>query len=968
MESNIHEIQEVSQKISGREDIITLYQKYGHDILTNLDGKKMDSYNIWKIFTKCEQYSILNISASFCEKYLSKIDRVLVDNKEYFNITKIKNTIKEDMIRNILIISNDIWTTEIRNFGETEEVFFKKISKDFSFFNEILGKYPYWYMSLNNFLFDTTEFLISFLKNLIHDHEIVTKKFIGDVLEIDNLHLAMGDRHRGKFVIEVVTLEGNFFYKPRSGEIDNAFRNVLNIISSKKEILDMCYPEFIDYKEYSWFNKINYKKLSNAEEFRDYYIRLGQTIAVIYVLNGGDLHYENIISHGPYPIIIDSEPLLTNRLRFKKNDTSTFIQNNSINYLDDSVRNSLILPNIFNLRGHYFEFSPLKIYDELGPNTPEDEKKTYNHKVMKSELNAVSKFVCLGFERVYEEILENREDYKKYITNQFKNLKLRFLNKPTDDYSKVRDLLRNPVCFYDFRYAFAVSSKILNNYQGMPEPEEISEQAEILNFNIPYFEIRANSKDLIISSNEIIEKFFVEKPIDGLIHKINILGEIDLHRQLKIIREMFSIISPDFKIIELNSIEHYNDSKYYASDQEVKTYMEKLVEQIFDMSTNNPLTNQHIWTGPELEGDLKTRQFYYRNLDYPNSYYSGSVGILTGLLKLGNYYGYNSYIKKLIVDIEIDIDNILSSKDTGLNIGAYNGISQYIKYYIDLYCAKKVKFDYFIERVDKIINKIYASLTKDKKLDILDGTAGVSIALIALLDIDIPRKLKQKVIKLISKCNDHLINSIIIRDGEYYFPTEQDKNKFFTGFAHGTSGISTALYKSGKILSIDNSKIIEKILETERKYYNKTGKYWYRDNDKRDVSWGWCHGIPGILLSRVELFSDGYRDKYLLNEIEELYNITIHESLGTNLTFCHGDPGNLTICKYVQQKLSFKDDNLDKYIKSLLFCIVNSDEQCIRGNEAPGLVQGKMGIVNFINAALKNDFSSVFDIIIMTSK
>ena len=40
------------------------------------------------------------------------------------------------MIRNILVISNSIWTTEIRNFGGTEEEFFKKISRDFNFFNK----------------------------------------------------------------------------------------------------------------------------------------------------------------------------------------------------------------------------------------------------------------------------------------------------------------------------------------------------------------------------------------------------------------------------------------------------------------------------------------------------------------------------------------------------------------------------------------------------------------------------------------------------------------------------------------------------------------------------------------------------------------------------------------------------------------------------------------------------------------
>ena len=172
MKSNINEIQEISKKISGREDIITLYQEYGHDILSNLKSNKLDSYGIWKNFIHCEQHSILDMSASFCTQLISEIDRLLLENEEYFNIIKIKNTIKKDMIRNILVISNSIWTTEIRNFGGTEEEFFKKISRDFNFFNKILVKYPYWYISLSSFLFDTVEFLISFFKHLISDGKL----------------------------------------------------------------------------------------------------------------------------------------------------------------------------------------------------------------------------------------------------------------------------------------------------------------------------------------------------------------------------------------------------------------------------------------------------------------------------------------------------------------------------------------------------------------------------------------------------------------------------------------------------------------------------------------------------------------------------------------------------------------------------------------------------------------------------
>ncbi|WP_243945089.1 hypothetical protein, partial [Pseudolactococcus carnosus] len=75
MKSNINEIQEISKKISGREDIITLYQEYGHDILSNLKSNKLDSYGIWKNFIHCEQHSILECLLLFAHSsYQKSID------------------------------------------------------------------------------------------------------------------------------------------------------------------------------------------------------------------------------------------------------------------------------------------------------------------------------------------------------------------------------------------------------------------------------------------------------------------------------------------------------------------------------------------------------------------------------------------------------------------------------------------------------------------------------------------------------------------------------------------------------------------------------------------------------------------------------------------------------------------------------------------------------------------------------
>ncbi|MGQ7115029.1 DUF4135 domain-containing protein, partial [Escherichia sp. TWPC-MK] len=70
-------------------------------------------------------------------------------------------------------------------------------------------------------------------------------------------------------------------------------------------------------------------------------IRYPYLIALCYLLNLNDLHLENIIAHGEYPVIIDIETCF---------QASVEMENNSIyvdllRYLEvDSVSNSFLLP------------------------------------------------------------------------------------------------------------------------------------------------------------------------------------------------------------------------------------------------------------------------------------------------------------------------------------------------------------------------------------------------------------------------------------------------------------------------------------------------------------------------------------------------------------------------------------------------------------------------------------------------
>ncbi|MCJ1978494.1 type 2 lanthipeptide synthetase LanM [Pseudolactococcus carnosus] len=965
MDSDNRELEEISVKLSNRNDINSLYEKYGSKLYYDIKNIKLyqNEYELWRIFANQKDYSIIGLCKSFIYKFSLKLQETIFKYEKNINVNNVKETIVEEMLENIYKFSNGIFLIEIKDYQTDEKKFFKCISNDYVFFKQIINKYPHWYSVINQFLLETSQFLIDFLRHLINDIDQITTKFFKSISKVENICLFAGDRHNGKFVIEVITSCGDFFYKPRSADIESAFQIVLQKISNSPNILNMECVEFQNHEKYSWFKKVQYKPIAKLDE-KNYYLRLGQLLAITYILNGGDIHYENIISHGEYPIIIDNEALLTSRLRFKKNSTPLLLQMDTINYLEDSVRNSLILPNVICIRDNYFEFSPLKMYDDELPNTPEDVRKIFSHKIFKSDLNRISPYICEGFYVVYKEICESKEEYTKLFIELFGKLKVRFINKPTDDYAQIKELLLSPICMFDFRYAFAIAARILDTLSNKLKYEEQVEQKELLGFNIPFFEIKSNTKNLIMNHKKIFNNFFSETPIDSLKHKINLIGDKDLSRQIIIIKQMFMIMCSDFKVSELNSIKlDLNCRKIDYSKKEITNFIDETVNEIFNNSTANPLTDQYIWSGPELQGNIENGKSFYHSIDYPASYYMGNVGILTGLLKLSMSSRYDKYVSKLIKDIEIDVNQIISITDGGLNIGAFNGISQYVRLYLTLYTSDKISKSYFIRRTSILLNKIMSNILSDKKLDILDGIAGVILTAVKIFESDISNELNEIVKELLNKCCNHLIDSIIRRNGVTYFPFEQDDEKYFTGFAHGTSGIILALYKASKISNLDSTKIIAELLNTERKLYNKSNKYWYSDNTQIDHSWGWCHGIPGILLSRVTLVFEGYNDQRIIDEINELYDITVLNSMGTNLTLCHGDLGNIIIALYTQKTMGFKDDRIYRYIKSITPKLIASRKFTIRGAESEGLLQGMMGIVCFLDAITTNNITSLVDIL-----
>ncbi|HEV2988992.1 MAG TPA: lanthionine synthetase LanC family protein, partial [Candidatus Angelobacter sp.] len=136
------------------------------------------------------------------------------------------------------------------------------------------------------------------------------------------------------------------------------------------------------------------------------------------------------------------------------------------------------------------------------------------------------------------------------------------------------------------------------------------------------------------------------------------------------------------------------------------------------------------------------------------------------------------------------------------------------------------------------------------------------------------------------------------------WPAKQNStDNNLTGFSHGTAGVAWSLIELYKITS--DRRFLEAAQQAfryERHWYDPEWENWpdfrtISDSGKPGYVAGWCHGAPGIGLSRIRAFQL-LKDHNCRTEAEIAVRTTtraIHFGLSNsqgNYSLCHGHCGN----------------------------------------------------------------------------
>lgn len=999
--NKVKEFEKIIKEISNK-DLESLIEEWENNTRSNSNKETVifeEAYSsvIEMIFRKIDVHNLqfFNFFEPIIKYYINKYYENIIKIKNIYNHELFIHDIIKQVYKKLYPIAYRVLILEIniakkKNIldGDSTEERFKFFSntllKNVNFLKGLFKEYK----ELISLLLYQAEVQIQYIIDIIEDTNsqlfYLYKKFKGlKGNSIKTISIGLGDAHQGGKSVSFINFTSGYrlVYKPRSLEMEDSYEKLLRWFNNKAiPNFKPLYPAKIHYTDNSgWMEFIEFKQCNNIKEIKDFYYRTGQLLCLLYALNSKDFHHENLIAQGSQPILVDLESLLHVDVGDPENE-----EKDSMSFIERMVKSSVysiyLLPSriissgetnvqvldVGGLNGHQEQKSPFKTSVVANSNTdeikiekdytvisPENNNPKVNGKVQASQYYIDD--IEEGFTCLYNWILENKQMFIKKISDLFSQIKCRAILKPTFVYSRLLhtsfhpDVLRNPIDRNILLGRIAISS-LKRNVNKV----SFNEVKDLLRGDIPYFTAYTNSSRIETSRNEVVEDFYIKSsPLDNVREKILSFSSKDLEKQLTIIDLSFAHNATDKNrhTPGVTFSSSLTDSITLTGDEQLKLAM-KIGDRLIAKSIegNEKDSVDRSWLGLMIMGKNEVTT---RISSVGPDLYRGNSGIGMYFAFLASITGEKRFEAATIETIKPIIRFIDRLKNNEINeriefsVGAFTGLSgiMYALFHIGKYIQRNDLIDIVYDNIDLLLKYI----KKTSSYDLVSGLAGCLGVVISLYDNTTSADKKKQLLYLANEIYRQLKDNYTFYSEKSILWEPFEEAEGYTGFAHGTSGISANLMrlyninKNEEILSL-----VEKSLSFERSMLNGEGTNWYINLNQQSSSLAWCHGAPGILLNRILLKKFGYDDEFLDQEIKIALTTTIENGFNLNNTLCHGDLGNLFILEYAAKILS--DKKLEKRCKLTYekffkdYLLKSWDKGMFRRFENYGLMIGLSGV------------------------
>jgi type 2 lantibiotic biosynthesis protein LanM len=771
----------------------------------------------------------------------------------------------------------------------------------------IAEKYPHLHSDILLRAGQVADYVLFFLQSVVADyaHLPAVMPNTSHPGRLQEFHTQSGDRHaKGTSVVRLLFENGCVFFKPRSMAVDVQFGHLLAMLKQRDVGPDQHVPVVLDRGNYGYAAQVKYREAENEDDLRNFYRRFGGLVAISHALGATDLHHENLIASGAFPVIVDVETL------FQPNYGTSGEQKHQRSLFSDTIIRSGLLP-YGESNTPIPDFSALVGFSEsphalvpTGIGTDElclvmqkvESPFSANMARLHGKASIPYQYIDeidAGFEATYRGLMSMKVELLEShgALAAFRNLSIRVIVRSTRVYAYLLSALSHPEYLSDGEKREQLLARIRPEKDGWPVHLQCwpSERVALLCGDVPRFTTTVDSRDVCDENGNVFSSVYRHSAWAECRKRVLAMSARDLERQQRLLRQAVVGTRPPaakYSWSHLHPLSRTLPCEGFRAADFIAEAV-RLGDRI--MAAGFRCRDSVIQFQLELRGQSALRLFIL-NKDL----YDGVPGLAIFFAELWTHTRMPRFFHEaqaMLVTARQEYERPGVPIDS---IGGFCGLAGWI--YALAFSGIRLEKPELLDEAFSWLPRLSERIESDTQLDVVGGAAG---ALLVLSELDriAPGR---GALPIARRCAQRLAETAQHDGAEASWTSTACAKRALTGCSHGAAGIAAALagyaQQSGEQ---DYDALIRDALCFERATCNEEGWPDLRDNPldgniTKDCAYAWCNGAPGIGLSRLALPPE-LRDAAWQDDVESCLALTLQHGLGGSHCLCHGQMGNLEL-------------------------------------------------------------------------
>lgn len=380
-----------------------------------------------------------------------------------------------------------------------------------------------------------------------------------------NLIKCLGDSHCLGKQVSIITFcqdqeVKQIVYKPRDMNLEKMFHIFLEFINKNCLSKPIKTIKILSKNGYGWAEYVEHLNIQKIGA-DDYYFKFGVLLGICHLLNGRDIHFENIIASGEDPVIIDLECLFTPPVRQQQYNDLDFpsifatllippIHDHAKKQDDFSAaQNHAIQPFMINQYVIKGDFQRIVYLEKIAVFIKPEKNILVDQSTQDSiSASTYSRIIAQGYCHYMRWVIKNREEVLAFVIGHFSHLETRLVFRPTFMYQRVLLESFHPKFLIDFQQYYHSLNQLLDKGHALSKAIDYHEFFDLLNGDIPYFSTSTSDTFIRNSQGEIIKLKTKCSGLERVVNKISCLDDEYINKRIEqILISLDSTNETDYK-------------------------------------------------------------------------------------------------------------------------------------------------------------------------------------------------------------------------------------------------------------------------------------------------------------------------------------------------------------------------------------------------------------------------------------